>query len=533
MEFDFLKQFPKRMKLVGNYAVLTKNSIQKTTWKQYGFDTFEEQINIIFALLLYIMELSLKEEACTIDDIGSFLDELNMTYYKKGITYEECKELGDFIINIILGDEGRAMYFKGFDFEKGEYTPIHVSFVANKIIYVDEDVKRTSYYLTEDGYNMLLSTLEIESNMKLTIHEMIFRMHLEKATYDKAVEEMKNIFNMLRIQVQKIKEAMSKMKQNVLNYSVQEYKELLDDNLNTIEDTKNRFCVYREKVLERVKALEEDNINLQKFDKKDLDNLNNLKVIEGYLNRALDEHQKILTSHFDMKSLYAKELESLSQMAFIKRFDIINDLYEPMLKDVKTLENLDYFLRALLRRDPDKTYNMNLAFATQASIRSRKSIEEDEYFEFDNDQWQEEIYRKKKEKLEKYYTCLECILNNTFIDKRISLLELKEQSVDNLEELLPTVEIFKEVVIELIKNKEIHINELKKERNETIEDGLLEFQLNRAILELFEEHKEWNEVTLIQIKRLLDEEPVVFDNCISDTGIYKRIRCSNVLFEMQ
>lgn len=37
MQYDFLKQFPKRMKSVGLYTILVQNSIQKTTWKQYGF----------------------------------------------------------------------------------------------------------------------------------------------------------------------------------------------------------------------------------------------------------------------------------------------------------------------------------------------------------------------------------------------------------------------------------------------------------------------------------------------------------------
>ncbi|HCR40711.1 MAG TPA: hypothetical protein DIW41_07400, partial [Lachnospiraceae bacterium] len=74
------------------------------------------------------------------------------------------------------------MYFQGFDYEKGQYQEIHISFIANKIIYINEDVRRTSYYLTEDGYNLMLSTLEIESNMKLTIHEMIFKLHMEKAS---------------------------------------------------------------------------------------------------------------------------------------------------------------------------------------------------------------------------------------------------------------------------------------------------------------------------------------------------------------
>ena len=33
MQYEFLKDFPRRMKNVGLYAVLIQNSIQKTTWK--------------------------------------------------------------------------------------------------------------------------------------------------------------------------------------------------------------------------------------------------------------------------------------------------------------------------------------------------------------------------------------------------------------------------------------------------------------------------------------------------------------------
>ena len=76
---------------------------------------------------------------------------------------------------------------------------MHISYVANRIVYLDQEVRRTSYYLTDDGYNLILSTLEIENNMKLTIHEMIFQMHLEKQSYDKAVDEIKNVFNLMRI----------------------------------------------------------------------------------------------------------------------------------------------------------------------------------------------------------------------------------------------------------------------------------------------------------------------------------------------
>ena len=112
--------------------------------------------------------------------------------------------------------------------------------MANKIVYVENEVRRTSYYLTDDGYNLLLSTLEIEDNMKFNIHEIIFRLHLEKQSYDKAVNDIKNVFNLMRIQFQRVQEAMRQIRRNALSYSVDEYEEVLVGNLNTITDTKEK-----------------------------------------------------------------------------------------------------------------------------------------------------------------------------------------------------------------------------------------------------------------------------------------------------
>lgn len=118
MQYEFLKNFPKRMKNVGLYTVLIQNSLQKTTWKQYGFEKADEQFNMIFAVMLYIMEQSLKEENCTMDDIGAYIDTVNMQYFDKNMTYTDARQLGDFIVNVVLSNEGRAMYFDGFDFEE-------------------------------------------------------------------------------------------------------------------------------------------------------------------------------------------------------------------------------------------------------------------------------------------------------------------------------------------------------------------------------------------------------------------------------
>lgn len=93
MQYEFLKNFPRRMKNVGLYAVIVQNSIQKLSWKQYGFTKFDEQINLLFIVLLYIMEQSLKEEKCTMDDIATYIDTINVQYMQKDISYEQCRKL--------------------------------------------------------------------------------------------------------------------------------------------------------------------------------------------------------------------------------------------------------------------------------------------------------------------------------------------------------------------------------------------------------------------------------------------------------
>ena len=539
MQYEFLKNFPRRMKNVGLYAVLIQNSIQKTSWKQFGFMKFDEQMNLIFAVLLYIMEQSLKEENCTMDDIGVYIDTVNTRYLGKEISYEDCRKLGDFIVNVILSNEGRTMYFDGYDFDQNAYHIMHISYVANRIVYLDQEVRRTSYYLTDDGYNLILSTLEIENNMKLTIHEMLLQMHLEKQSYDKAVDDVKNIFNRMHIQLQKIQETMGKIRRNALSYSVKDYEEILLENLDTISETKERFQKYREMVRTRVQKLEEENINVRRLGEKEEENLENLRIIERYLNRTIDEHQKILSSHFDLKALYTRELELLSQVSLIQRFSFRNDFYDKVLQNPTSLESLDYFLRPLFNREPDKVYNLNKALLYQKPSVRDEEEDTEEVMDFDEEAYLQEQEEKRQRKLKRYENSLGLLLEEAISEGEISLLNLQSKIIKNEKErekiqnqLIPNVEIFKEIMVELISNREIDIEALKKERSEFIQDQTSDFQLNEMLLQLSEERFADQKIHKIEIYRIEDGTTVTFDNVLTEKGEKKNIRCSNILIRI-
>ena len=536
MQYEFLKQFSKRMKHVGMYALLLQNSLAKQTWKQYGFMKTDEQINMIFAVMLYIMEQSLREESCTMDDIGAYIDNLNTNYFQKNMSYDDCKKLGDFIVNIVLSNEGRAMYFEGYDFEDRVYKIMNVSYIANRIIYVDEGIKRTSYYLTEDGYNLMLSTLEIENNMKLTIHEMIFKLHLEKQSYDKAVDEIKNVFNFMRIQLQKNEEAMLRVRRNALSYSVADYEVLMLENMATIGDTKEKFMGYREMVKQRAQELEQQNINVRKLNAEEEEKLENLHIIEGYLNRTIDEHQKILNSHFDLKLLYDRELQSLAQMSLIQRFSIRTELYDKVLENPQTLEDLDIFLRPLFHQEIPKIYNLNKSMELQRPIRKKVEEDTDELLDFDEEQWQEELERKKKEKLKRYEDSLAFIIDAALKKGSLTLVELKDilQQDDQAQKVcIPTIDVFKEIMVELIRNREISIETLRKEKSEYITEQANDFQLNDMLLGLTEDSASRRRIKRIFVERLGDGTVVEFEHVRDELGNEKTIRCTNVMIALE
>ena len=537
MYYEFLKGFEKRMKNVGRYCLLFQNIGRREIWKKMGLESSFSQVNLVFVVLLYIMEQSLKEENCTVDDIAVFLDDVNSRYFLLPWNYEDCVNLADTIVNVVLGNEGLTMFYEGYDFEKASVVPLHISYVANRIVYPEGEGKgerRTSYYLTEEGYSLLLGTLEVEDNMKLTIQEMIFKLHLEKQSYDKALDDVKNVFNLLRIQIQKIQEAMNLIRHNVLDYSVEQYESITRENLSTIEQTNEKFKGYRETVRSRVRELEDNQIDTNRLGEKEEENLSNLRDIEGYLTRAIDLHMNILKGHFSLEGLYSQELGRVSELRQVQRFSLRKELYDKILEDPRRLGNLDIFLHPLFAKPPAKSFNL----AKVAVPQVRKNLEEEEEAlemeDFDLDAAMAEKERKEAMQRLTYKRSLECLL--TYARQghdRLSLLaeNLTEQ---DKKRLIPTVEIFKEVLVELFAMGRADVDAMRKERATLVPPDRPGFKFGESLWGILDENPEWDhclkEVALV---RCFEEPPAIFRGVYDEEGRERILRCQEAVIEIR
>ena len=193
------------------------------------------------------------------------------------------------------------------------------------------------------------------------------------------------------------------------------------------------------------------------------------------------------------------------------------------------------FLRPLFQRDVDKIYNLNKALELQRPVRKNREEDMAEELDFDEESWQEEQERKRREKLKRYEGCLSGLLDAALVKGQGTLDEIREDvSLDEerRRNLLPNVEIFKEVMVELIKNREMDIVALRKERSENITENAGDFQLNAMLLDLVDGSPKRAAIHKIEVLRVEDGQAVVFDQVEDESGRKRQIRCSNVMIRV-
>ena len=531
MQYEFLNNFVRRMKIVGQHRAIIAGSGGKAIWKEYGFETEDSQLVMVYAVMLYIMEQDLKTEPCIIDDIASFVDDINASYFRKPMGEADCARLGDFIVNNVLSNEGRPMYFEAYDFETSTIKPIHISYIANRSIYTDKGVRRTSYYMTEDGMSMLFSMLEFEDNLKLPVKEFIFRMHLEKQSYEKAVEEIRDIFVLLRMQVQKTRESIERIRRNVLEYSATEYKSMKTETLDAIDKTRRKFEAHRETVSARIREIEQSQISLAMLDDKDKKNLELLQTIGEYLNRALSEYQTVYGGYFDLSAVYSDELEKIREIGIVQRVSYRTDIFDRFVKNPEGLKNVGLFLKPLLNRDPDSLINMRLFFEEQQTRKEENTSGyildtalDEEYLEREK-----ERFRKKRRK---YRTCTETLLSYVVAGRNADLSDIcrMEEEKDHYRNLVPDINVFKSIISDFREQGVFNISKIQKERKTTIEDSDDDLRLGILLADILDSHPEWEDVSIITAEKIMDALPVIMEGVKTDTGVDKRIRLNDMRF---
>jgi len=121
------------------------------------------------------------------------------------------------------------------------------------------------------------------------------------------------------------------------------------------------------------------------------------------------------------------------------------------------------------------------------------------------------------------------------MDDRIKVPDDVREETQNqpakIDVLIPTIDIFKEIMVELIKGRTLDFEALKKERRESFEDDSEVFEVNRMVLDIMEDIDPEERVNHIDISKH-GESKVSFGNIMDEQGRLREIRCSDVKIEV-
>jgi len=533
--YDFLKDFEKRMKKLSYPFLIDSQVVMKIEWEKYGLK-LQQTINLVYSVLCLIMEKSLKDEECTYRDINEFLRKVLTEYYDITLSESDVYELSKYIIMRVLKNEGAMFLFEAKDYENNSSKIYQYHLVNQEISKVD--TSKSTFSLSEEGYMLMLNSFEIDQKLKIEIESFIAEESIKRHNYKDGVMAIRNLENLITSQIQSIDNFILRTKENVLYIEVEEFNTSYTKNLNILSDQNKKFrelkqVIIREK--DKVRKLIDNNM-----EKEYIGSLISLGEMEKGLQRIIEKATKLITKHIDFSEEYIKALDNLSYLYSNDKLDIKEKLLKPIEENINLIENIHLLLNSLFTPKVPKKLNLDKIFEEQ---RVDKKEEPGEGVNIDGADYEDEDDEINKLLQEKYIKIVRNIFtyinNNRNTELKYLIEDYEKKSDEEYEELIPSIRLFTEVMIDLIKIGEIDINEFL---NEYIQSYASEktniFDLKSVLYEVIINDNNLKHINIIRFIKKNDTETLEIkerfhkDNNVLISTITVA-KCNNYILEIE
>jgi hypothetical protein len=482
--YDFLNNFHKRMEKL-SYSFLIDNKVSTlTAFKDY-FSSLE-LINLVYSLMCFVLDRSLKDEECTLNSIAVLLEELSSEYYDKMLTEEEAYNITHFIVYKILRNDGKPFIFDTIDYSTGERKTFDFHLLQQKNSKVDYN--KSTFTLTQEGYRLILGALEVDERTQIDINQMILELSLKKKNFSQGLLAVENLNNLITAQINVVNNFIYRTRENIFSIEQKSFEENFLKNIDVLKEQNKKFDELKEVIIveeERLSKAEED------ITKDNYESLRQLGRIKELLITISYKAGELITRHFHFKEEYKLALEEASFYYNNKRINIKEDLLKPIEKDAGGLASVYKLFNPLFMVSPHKKFNINYMFNEQ-----KMYLKEDEEEEILIDlESHEDLELLQKQKNREQYKEIVAAILAFLVDNRntdlYSLVEgYKGKNVESYKKLVPTIRKFSEVLIELLRIGTIDVDEMIREQNAAYDNEEIEFDLRKLLVdEIYEKYR--------------------------------------------
>jgi hypothetical protein len=519
-----------------SYSFLIDNKISVTSQlKNYGFDT-NEQINLVYILMCFVLDKSLKDEESTLDNMSSYLDKIILNYFNKYINEEEVREITRFIIYRVLRNEGKPFIFNTLNYSNNESVTYEYHLLQQKPS--KDNKNKSTFYLTQEGYRLLLSSLEIDEKMQIDINQMILELSLKRKNFSQGLTAIENLNNLIRSQISVINNFIYKTRENIFSINQEEFQNNFLKNIEVLKEQNDRF-----EELKNIVILEEERLmSNDKIIDENLESLRQLGRIKELLISISQKSGYLISKHFQFKDEYKKALEEASYYYSNKRINIKEDILKPIEENAMALENFYKLINPFFVPKIKKKFNINKILEEQKIYTSEDEEDEVEIEEIKEEQ---EIINKLRKRKEEYKGIISCILEFIVKQKNTTFKEIidyySSKNDEEFKKLVPTVRELSEIIIEFLRIGEIDIEQMISEYEESYINEEIELDLRQMLVdEINEKYKfaflkkliflKSDEIDIVEVKERVDIDKNIEN---FEFATIETMRCPNFIMKVE
>ena len=490
---SYLEKFASRMEPVAEIAsVLCRRNRNIAIETSFGDNELD---NIIFAVLVHIMERSLTESVrCTLEDIEDFLAEL-LQAYGRTPSDSELRELTRYIVKDILQNKGESFKFKIMDHSDSKLKSFSVRLIKD----IEDDDGVICYVLEKQGFDMLFRTKEVD-DLGFQLEEIRLQKLIERGNFSDASEQSKRLIAMLNQKEIELALFERRLKNDLNETSGDEYDTLLREIEQMLDD---EYAVMNEIKKPIEKAIESfsDNCILSDKVKTELaDKKRDIFTIGKNTEIILVRQRELLSHSRELGQLYRETLMKTITSHRTHCYDIEDIILKP-LEEYNSNNKLDIeeiyakLLGALMIPKLPPILDLRLVYEPQ-------QLNEDVTGETEDDEERLEdgsFYRKAVERKNNANTeIVKLMLEFASRRKAFRLSELWEYCLEHAEtSLIAENKRFFLVMLKLYEFAIIDIEQWKQEDNKS-EDSQGEFDLSYSLSRIYSQDE-----SIYGIKRIL------------------------------